>query len=331
MSQEKEEFSKVFRMLSKIMGPEGLRQDSAPLIMVNPKTADDVSKVLRFAESKDVPVFPARDMPWLVMDKQFPVAIVLNTSFMNKIHDIDRENLTVTVGPGVTWKGLYKELSKGELSLGAYPGYSILTVGDWMDCGGAGIGSYLHGFAGDQIRTMDIVLPNGRFINTGFQKVLPNSSGYNLNGIFAGSDSTLGVITKVTLKLIPKPQRNLPIYFTFKNTDDMTNALVNLVRQKFKPMNISFFEKTHIKYLSGLENRVNELDDFILNVTLSGLNPVVVHDEKIVTRLIEKQGAQRIDSTMTKALWERRFFDGHSKKKRDSNLISPRSLFHYQA
>jgi FAD/FMN-containing dehydrogenase len=314
MVKENADYKRIFVRLTKILGDNRVKKSSFPLqIIVKPKTTDDVSRILKLAESEEIPVYPVREMAWVKVEANDPAAIMMNTADMNGIFDVDEENLAVTVGPGVLWKDLYSALSKRKYSIGSYPDSSTLTVGDWIDFNGSGIGSYRHGFAVDQIRTMEIVLPDGKIIDTGFKNVLPNSSGYNLNGLFVGADSTLGIITKVTLKMFPKPEVILPSYYTFSQPDDMNRALSEMTKHKVTPLNISFYENNHLQTLNMFGKNVPDLQGMIVNVTLAGLKDVVVHDNNVVNQVMENHGGQKVPDSSTKALWNQRFFEIQSK------------------
>jgi FAD/FMN-containing dehydrogenase len=310
MIQENTAYKEIFVSLAKILGDSRVKKGiSASQIIVKPKTTDDVSRILRFAERDEIQIFPVREMPWVKINPGEQAAIIMDTSDMNGIFDIDEENLTVTVGPGVHWKNLYQVLLKRKYSLGAYPNSSSPLVGDWIDCGGAGIGSYGNGFAADQVRTLEIVLPNGKVIDTGFKKVLPNSSGYNLNGLFVGSDSTLGIITKITLKMFPKPEGTLPLCYNFSDPAKMKDALMELTKQKTTPLNISFFDRNHIQTLKMFGRDVPEMQGILVSVTLAGLKSVLKHDEGIVDTVMEKHGATKVAGDAAQAFWSERFFD----------------------
>jgi len=278
-------------------------------ILVKPKSNEDVSSIVRLAVKESFPIIPKRESQWYVDDTQTQERIILDTSAMNEIFKIDKENLSVTIGPGVLWKDLYGILNQKECSIGAYPVSFIPSVGEWVDAGGVGVGSYSHGFAADLVRSMEVVLPDGKIINTGFENVLSNSSGYNLNGLFIGADSTLGVITKVTLKMFPLPEKTHPLYYTFPEPKGMPEAMHELTRLKTTPLNVSFFDKNHIQYLQMLGKDVPNLDGMMMNVTLAGLKSVVEHDEKVIDGAMVRCGAKKENKDTAKVLWEERFFD----------------------
>ncbi len=324
MAKRKVSLEKVLVNLKKILGDTKVKKvPKAPnKIVVKPKTNDDVSRIIRLAVKEGVPIIPKRELQQNVDETQAQERVIMDTSEMNGIFKIDVENLAITVGPGVLWKDLHEILSQKEYSIGAYPVSSTPSVGGWVDTGGAGIGSYNHGFATDLVRSMEVVLPNGKIINTGFEKVLSNSSGYNLNGLFVGADSTLGIITKITLKMFPIPQETRPLYYTFLEPKSMTEAMHEVTRLKTTPFNISFFGKNHIQYLKMLGKNVPSIDGMAINVTLAGIKSVVEHDEKVIDGVMGKHGAKKESNSTAKILWKERFFEVPSDRAEVALLFS---------
>ncbi len=324
MAKENVSLEKLSIKLTKIVGESNVKKaSSAPnKLIVRPKTADHVSRIVRLASKQETPIVPKREMRRAVLDAQTKGCIVLNTSGMKEIFKIDEENLAVTVGPGVLWKDLYETLHGKGYLMGAYPASSQSTVGEWMDLGGAGIGSYTYGFAQDLVRTMEIVLADGKIINTGFEKVLSNSSGFNLNGLFVGADSTLGVITKITLKMFPAPEEIRPLSYTFPEWRALTDALFELTSLKTTPLNVSFFDNSHLQSQRSFGKDVPALGGMVMNITLAGLKSVVDHDEKVIDGVMEKHNAKKENSKTSQKLWEERFFDAPTKKGEVSPAFS---------
>lgn len=306
--------SEAFTKLSNAMGENRVRRISKTLhhILVKPRTNDDVIMTLKIAIKYNTPIIPRRR--WLISpDTSVKSQIVLDLSDMNGIFKIDDENLSVTAGSGVTWKDLNDSLSKRGLSLGVYPAMTAPRVGDWIDMGGAGIGSYTNGFAVDQVRTLEVVLPDGKVINTGFKNVLSNSSGYNLNGLFVGADSTLGIITKITLKLYPTPEEIRPLYYSTPDYKVACSVLHDLTKIKTAPLNISIHDRYHLKSLRLFGRDIPTFDGELINITLSGLAGIIEHDEHIIDLLMEKQGATKVSSENAHTMWKERFFYVESK------------------
>ncbi|UCD13295.1 MAG: FAD-binding oxidoreductase, partial [Thermoplasmatales archaeon] len=186
-----------------------------PDIVVKPRDAIDVSRIMKYAVENDIPVIPRGGATW-AFGGAVPAfgGIVLDIGSMQEILDINKENLFVTVEPGINWKKLYDTLLSKDLLIGAYPSSAPgASVGGWVNTGGVGVGSYKYGGIDQLIRSLEVVLSDGTIITTGCKNVLNNSSGYNLTDLFIGSEGTLGIITKVTLKVFPAPEEIRPTSF----------------------------------------------------------------------------------------------------------------------
>jgi len=293
-------------------GKAGMASKTNESVLVKPENNEEVIHILKIAESYGIPVMPKN--LWISrVDTTDPYQIIMDTSAMKDIFKIDEENLAATVGPGVLWKNLNASLSEKNLSLGVFPSVAISQVGDWIDIGGAGIGSYSHGFAIDQVRTMEVVLPNGKVINTGFDHVLSNSSGYNLNGLFVGSYSTMGIITRITLKLFPKPQVVRPMFYTFSDTKSMCRALHALTRAKATPLNISFYGQNHFTFIKHIGEKEKNPSAPTVNITLAGVTAGVQHDEDRISVLMKNNGAEKENGGTAGRLWSRQLIDLESK------------------
>ncbi len=316
MVQENPIQREIFGKLAKVLGETKVEKvpNEPNNIVVKPKTTDDVSRIVKLASKKGIALVPKREGQLGIRGDTSQSHIIINTKDMNGIFDIDDDNLAVTVGPGVLFKDLLGILIKRKYSIGVYPGSFTTTVGEWINMGGAGIGSYSNGFAVDQVRTMEVVLPDGKIINTGFKKVLANSSGYNLNGLFVGAEGTLGVITKVTLKMLPLPDEIRPLYYTFQNQNDMTMAINKLTKLKTTPLNISFLGKNHLSFLRSLSKDIPEVDGHVMNITLAGLKSVVDYDMNVIDSLAKEHGAKKEDTRNSQILWDERFFNALSKR-----------------
>ncbi|UCE37333.1 MAG: FAD-binding oxidoreductase [Thermoplasmata archaeon] len=317
MTKENADYNAVFKKLTKILGNENVKKQpkSQQEILVKPKTTDDVSRIVKLAVKGNIPIF-SKTKTRKAREKSKNLSIVLSIEEMNGVFDIDDENLAVTVGPGVKWMDLIKILSNREFSIGVYPSVGKPTVGEWVNIGGAGTGSYKFGPAEDQVRTMEVVLPDGKMINTGFKNVLANSSGYNLNGLFIGADGTLGVITKVTLKMYPKPEDVRYLSYIFIGIKDFADAMNELKKLKTTPLNISFFDQNHPKSLSLVGKKIPDLNGTVINITLAGFKSILGHEEKNIEGVMQKFNAKKVASKIAQKLWDERFFDVIPKPKK---------------
>ncbi|HXZ24466.1 MAG TPA: FAD-binding oxidoreductase, partial [Methanomassiliicoccales archaeon] len=179
---------------------------NVPDVVVRPTSTEQVAKVVRIANEEGVPITPRGASSW-GLGGSMPVfgGILIDLAGgMSKILDIDVDNLCCTVEAGASYKSVYEAcLAKG-LILGSYPSsFPSATIGGWLAKDGVGIGSYKYGGPGLNLRSMTVVMPDGSVVETGFRDVADNSAGYNLNALQVGAEGTLGIITKVTLKLYP--------------------------------------------------------------------------------------------------------------------------------
>lgn len=328
----------IFKKIVDIVGEERVRKDEferrmyshdlAPLpkmmeisfkmmpdYVVKPESAEEVAKIVKVAIKEQIPIIP-RGAATSAFGGAVPTqgGIVLDMTNMNDILEIDEENLCAMVEPGVIWKTLYDTLLDKGFFLGAYPSSApAATVGGWINTGGVGIGSYKYGGAGNQIRSLEVVLPNGNIIETGFKNVIPNSSGYNLNDLFVGSEGTLGIVTKVTLKIHPGPEELRPLSYAFHDLKAAFKVINELVKAKITPLHIGFLDGTHFELLRKLGKDVPDVGG-MLNIALEGDRAMIDYEERIIDQIMEKYGAEKQSKEVAKHEWEERSFEFRVKR-----------------
>jgi len=219
--------SKTERLLySHDMAPLPKEADVAfkliPDIVVRPRSTEDVAKVVKIAAQEGVPITPRGASSWGLAGSVTAFGGILLDMMggMGKILNIDEENLTMTCQAGVSWKQAYDAAWEKGMLLGSYPSSApSATLAGWISTAGIGVGNYKYGSAGDNIRSMKVVIPDGSIVDTGFETLSDNMSGYNLNRLFVGAEGTLGVICEVTFKLTPRPEVLRPIAYEFESLD----------------------------------------------------------------------------------------------------------------
>ncbi len=293
----------------------GIMFKTVPDVIVKPRNADDVSKIIKIALKKNIPITPRGGASW-AYGGAVPSngGIVLDMDGMQEILEIDEENLSVTVEPGVNWKTLYdKLLTKGFL-LGAYPSSAPgASVGGWVSTGGIGIGSYKYGGIDKQVRSLEVVLPDGTSIITASKNVVNNSSGYNLTDLFIGSEGTLGVITKITLKIYPAPEEIRPIIFTFPNLEKAANAIHALTRTAITPYHIAFFDGDHFELLRELGKETPKVGALVL-IAFCGKKSIIDIEEKNTTEIMTQHGGNLGSKELADHEWEERLFEARARK-----------------
>jgi glycolate oxidase len=314
--------------LSKIVGADRVRSDNmerllhshdlAPLpkmmefgfrmqpdAVVRPKNAKEISEIVKFAIKEQVPLVPRGGASW-GFGGAVPVegGIVLDMTSMNDIIRMDVANLEVEVGAGATWKKVHDEALKAGLFIGYYPSSApAATIAGWIATGGLGIGSYKYGSVVANVRNMEVVLPEGQIINTGFNYVSDHSSGYNLNSLLVGSEGTLGLVTKVTLKAVPAPEVIKPVSVMFATLKDVFPMMHEITRKRINPLHVSFVDENHTRYLKEV-GRHSPGDGAVLNIVLEGDRESVEWEEKVISGLITKHGGKRLSDEEAQHEWE---------------------------
>ena len=188
---------------------------SAPDIVVKALTTEEVSSIARYAYENEIPL-TVRGSGTGLVGACVPVCggIVLDVSQMNKILELDEENLTVTVEPGVLLMELAQFVTEHDLFYPPDPGEKTATIGGNISTNAGGMRAVKYGVTRDYVRHLEVVLPDGRIVNFG-GKIVKNSSGYALKDLMVGSEGTLGIITKATLKLLPLPKKTVSLLIPF--------------------------------------------------------------------------------------------------------------------
>lgn len=186
--------------------PAGGQGETLPAGVVRPTTTEQVSDVLAWATRHEIPVVPYGAGSGVVggaVPNRGGVSVDLGA--FDRVEEVDEENLLVTVGAGVLGGDLEAALNERGFICGHYPqSLYISTVGGWVATRGSGTFSSRYGNIEDMVAGLEVVLPTGEVVRT---KATPRSaSGPDYKQLFVGSEGTLGVITRVTLRIWPQPE-----------------------------------------------------------------------------------------------------------------------------
>lgn len=215
----------------------------APDLLVEPADAKQVAAILRYANGRRIPVTPRGQGTGLVgAAVAIHGGILLSTARMNRILELDEENLTLTVEPGAVLMDIAKFVEARDLLYPPDPGEKSASIGGNISTNAGGMRAVKYGVTRDYVRALEVVLPSGEIVELG-GKVAKNSSGYSLKDLVVGSEGTLGVVTKAVLRLIPKPRVTLSLLVPF---DDLATAIKTvpvIIRSKYVPTAIEYMEK----------------------------------------------------------------------------------------
>lgn len=214
-----------------------------PEALVYVQNTEEVSKIMTYAYENNIPVV-ARGSGTGLVGASVPIygGIMINMTNMNRILEIDEENLTLTAEPGVLLMELSKFAEDHDLFYPPDPGEKSATIGGNINTNAGGMRAVKYGVTRDYVRGLTLVLPTGKVLELG-GKVVKNSSGYSIKDLICGSEGTLGIVTKVILKLIPLPQKSISLLIPFPNLEMAINTVPKIIKSKSVPTAIEFMER----------------------------------------------------------------------------------------
>lgn len=216
---------------------------SYPDIVIKAKSAEEISRVMRYAYEQVIPVTPRGAGTGLV-GSSVPIehGIMIDSSLMNNILELDEENLTITVEPGVLLMDLAAYVEDHDFFYPPDPGEKSATIGGNISTNAGGMRAVKYGVTRDFVRGLEVVLPNGDIVEFG-GKVVKNSSGYDLKDLMIGSEGTLGFITKATLKLLPLPKKVISLLIPFPTLEQAIHTVPLIIKSKAIPTAIEFMQR----------------------------------------------------------------------------------------
>lgn len=219
-----------------------------PDVMLYVTTTEQVSKIMKYANDNLIPVVVRGSGTGLV-GACVPLfgGIIINTSKMNHILELDESNLTLTVEPGVLLMEIYDYVEPLGYFYAPDPGEKSATIGGNIATNAGGMRAVKYGVTRDWVRALEVVLPNGDVEWFG-RKVVKDSTGYPLKHLMIGSEGTLGIITKAILKLDPKPVESISLLVPFKTEQEGLDAVPEIIKAKVAPTAIEFFERNTILF-----------------------------------------------------------------------------------
>lgn len=240
---------------------------SFPDLVVKVTSTEEVSNIMKYAYEHNIPVTPRGSGTGLVGSSvAMENGIMLDTTLMNRFLELDEENLTITVEPGVLLMELAAYVQERDLFYPPDPGEKSATIGGNISTNAGGMRAVKYGVTRDYVRGLEVVLPNGEVVEFG-GKVVKNSTGYAMKDLMVGSEGTLGIITKATLKLLPLPKKAISLLIPFPSLEKAIGTVPLIIKSKSIPTAIEFMQREVImdaeKYL-GKKFPDNTSDAYLL-------------------------------------------------------------------
>ena len=253
--------------------------ESVPGVVLLPGTGEEVAKIMALCHGAGVTVTPRGSGTNLSGGSLSKGGVVVQTSRMNRLVEIDEENLTATMEPGLITSALHREVESRGLFYPPDPGsMNISTMGGNVAENSGGLRGLKYGVTADYVMGLETVLANGELLKTG-GKVVKDVAGYSLNPLLVSSEGTLGFFTGITVKLIPKPQGKITMLAHFPALQDAALAVSAIIAAKVIPATLEFLDKVTIKCVEDYAHVGLPLDvDAVLLIEVDG-HPVVIAEE----------------------------------------------------
>ena len=287
-----------------------------PEIVLKPRTAIEISAILKICNRDRIPVTP-RGAGTGLSGGALPQlgGVLISTERMNEIIEIDENNLQVTTEPGVITEVLQNAVKEKGLFYPPDPASrGSCFIGGNISENSGGPKAVKYGVVKDYVLNLEIVLPTGEIIWTG-ANVLKNSTGYNLTQLIVGSEGTLAIVTKIVLKLIPLPKYDLLMLVPFGSLEKASEAVSAIFREGYTPSALELVEIDALKITSRfIDNTIIPVTDdmaahLIIEVDGNHLETLMKEMEAIAV-LLNNYGAHEIffaDDAQQKAeLWKLR-------------------------
>lgn len=302
---------------------ESHHKPQLPDIVVFPQSTEDVSHVMEVSQTYLIPIVPFGRGSSLE-GNAIPTegGITIDFSLMNKIVEIKENDFLVTVEPGVTREQLDKALKKHGLFFPVDPGADA-TLGGMAATNASGTTSVKYGVMRDQVRSLEVVLADGTVIQTG-NLAEKSSSGYHLNGLFVGSEGTLGCFTKLTLRLHGIPEHIVAARASFPSITDAVQAVVSILQAGIPIARVELVDEDSMKQ-ANLHSETDYKEVPTLFLEFHGNEAGLKQDIDFMKDIVELHHCTGIEFEKSNAarnkLWEARhnmayaFVHGYPGKK----------------
>ena len=307
----------VKRELAAIVGPEYLKDDETSLIahsydatpmlqslpdaVVYPGSTEDVSRIMKVLSRHKIPVV-SRGSGTNLAGGTVPVrgGVVMVMHRMNRILELDLENLTAVVQPGLNTKAFMTVVEEHGLFYPPDPSsMAVSTIGgNIAECSG-GLRGLKYGTTKDYVIGLEAVLASGEIIRTG-GKLMKDVAGYDLTKLLVGSEGTLAIITEATLKLIPPPAAKKTMLAMYRSLDDAARTVSKIIEARIIPATLEFMDNPTIRVVDDFAKLGLPRDmEAILLIEQDGDPAAVERDIDRIADICRAERADRVEVAAT--------------------------------
>lgn len=251
-----------------------------PEIVIQPKNAEEISEVVKLANTHKIPVYP-RGSGTSLSGGPLPVkgGMVLDMTLLRDKLIIDRENMLAIVSPGVITADIHKKAEEAGLFYPPDPSSSnVATIGGNLLENSSGPKGLKYGTTKEYVIGLEVVTPTGEIIRTG-GKTVKNVTGYDLTRLIVGSEGTLGIVTEAIIRLIPKPQSKQTFVAHFNHLIDSGHAITSILSSGILPSALELMDNACIRAVESYRPSGLPLQaEAILIIEIDG-HPLAIEEE----------------------------------------------------
>ncbi|HLQ97693.1 MAG TPA: glycolate oxidase subunit GlcD, partial [Candidatus Dormibacteraeota bacterium] len=308
----------IQKRLEAIVGRENVERSNASLLAysydstpqfqampdaaVAPRNTKEVAAIVKLCNEYKIPIVP-RGSGTNLCAGTTPLegGIVLLFRHMNQILEIDEENLTMTVQPGVYTQDVFRAAEEVGLFYPPDPGsMHISQIGGNISENSGGLRGLKYGVTRDYVLGLEIVLPNGEVIQTG-GKLAKDVAGYDLTRLYVGAEGTLGVITSAILKLIPQPETKKTMLALYHDLEAAAETVSAIIANRIIPATLEFLDQATVKVVEDFAQIGLPLDaKAVLLIEQDGPEEVVARDMEKIEQLCRDNQAFDVSVAQTK-------------------------------
>ncbi|MCH2228873.1 MAG: FAD-binding protein [Crocinitomicaceae bacterium] len=309
-----------------------------PNVVLKPESVQEISQILTYCNEHNIPVTPSGARTGL-SGGAIPLhgGVALSMEKFNRILNIDENNHQVTTEPGVITQVLQEKVKAKGLMYPPDPASKgSCFIGGNVSENSGGPKAVKYGVTNEYVLNLEVVLPSGEVIWTG-ANVLKNATGYNLTQLITGSEGTLGIITKIVLKLIPHPTHDLLMLVPFYNAETACKAVAEIFKEGIIPSGLEFMERDALIWTqqfvgeSSVEIKENHAAHLLIEV--DGFDPdILMNDCSTIMSVLERFETDEILFAESQAqkdtLWKLRRSVGEAVKAnsiyKEEDTVVPR-------
>ncbi|MEM3807531.1 MAG: FAD-linked oxidase C-terminal domain-containing protein [Nitrososphaerota archaeon] len=276
-----------------------------PEVVVWPENSEQISKILKYADEKKIPVYPRGGGTGLTGTVPIYRGIVVNMKKMNKIIEVDEDNMQTRVQPGIVYDNLNRELERYGLFFPPDPSSGAsCTVGGMVASNASGLKAVKYGTTREYVLGFEAAFPKNGLLRLG-TKTFKYSLGFDIVKMLVGSQGTLAIFTEVTLRLRPLPESMATVAAFFKSIAEANRTIYNIVRRGLDVAALEFMDKSTMNAVSEFK-KINFPDaEAMLLIETHGCEKTVSEELGRCINIVKQNGGFEIWHATSKEERER--------------------------